>query len=156
MSNGVPFTFFVEGTPYPQPRGIPNWRMRTISESGKVKPWKREVSRGLNAYKVPTGIPRGALRVSGCFYVRRPNSHYTLKGLLKASAPEYPVSKRVGDLDNLIKPVWDVMTRYGVWGDDSWICGVDMDKLYALKNEPTGVFITVEKYTPRYPRHGPD
>ncbi len=154
MSNGVPFTFFAEGTPFPQPRGIPNWAMHTITESGKVKPWKREVSRGLNYFKVPTGVPRGALRVSGCFYVRRPKSHYTLKGTLKASAPKYPISKRVGDLDNLIKPVWDVMTRYGIWGDDSWICGVDMDKLYAEPLEMTGVQVTVESFKPRYARGG--
>lgn len=152
MSNGVPFTFFAEGTPFPQPRGIPNWVMRTINESGKVKPWKREVSRGLSYFGVPVGIPRGALRISGCFYIRRPKSHYTLKGKLKASAPKYPISKRVGDLDNLIKPVWDVMTRYGIWGDDSWICGVDMDKLYAEPHEVTGVQVTVEQFKPRYAR----
>lgn len=145
MSNGVPFTFFVEGTPYPQPRGIPNWYMKTIVESGKVKPWKREIARALNRCNAPTGLV-GAFRVLGCFYVLRPKSHYTLKGKLKASAPKYPTSKRVGDLDNLIKPLWDVMTRYGVWGDDSWVCGVDMDKEYALDGDPTGVQVVVTRY----------
>lgn len=149
MSTGVPFSFFAEGTPFPQPRGIPNWGMKTISESSKVKPWKREVARALAHSRAPLGIT-GAFRVSGCFYVRRPKSHYTLAGELKKSAPKYPTSKRVGDLDNLIKPVWDVMTRFGVWGDDSWVCGVDMDKLYALKGHPTGVQIVVTRYEPRY------
>lgn len=154
MSNGVPFSFFAEGTPYPQPRGIPNWYTKTVHESAKVKPWKRDVAKGLVKSRVPTNLPRKAYRVSGCFYVRRPKSHYTLGGKLKKSAPEYPISKRVGDLDNLIKPVLDVMTRFGVWGDDSWICGCDIDKLYAEPDEPTGVFLTVEPFKPRYTGRG--
>lgn len=34
----------------------------------------------------------------------------------------YPPDRRVRDLDNLIKPVLDALTRAGLWLDDSRVC----------------------------------
>lgn len=34
----------------------------------------------------------------------------------------YPPDRRVRDLDNLIKPVLDALTRAGLWADDSRVC----------------------------------
>lgn len=151
MSNGIPFTFFAEGVPYPQPRAIPNWYMKTTHESSKVKPWKRCIMRALVA-QVGRHIPTvREVKVSGCFYCVRPKSHYTKRGGLKKSAPPAPVSKRTGDLDNLIKPVLDQITRHGqIWVDDSQVCALDFDKVYAEPGDTTGVFVTITYYEHRY------
>lgn len=151
MIDGIPFTFFAEGVPYPQPRAIPNWYTKTMHQSSKVIPWKRDVMRALVQFVGDHEPTAREVKVSGCFYCLRPLSHYTLAGNLTKSASPYPTSKRTGDIDNLIKPVLDQITKHGqVWLDDSQVCALDFDKVYAPRGTTTGVYVVITYYDPRY------
>lgn len=44
-----------------------------------------------------------------------------LDGKLEVNIDAYPPDKRKRDLDNIVKPVLDVLTNYGAWGDDSQV-----------------------------------
>jgi len=71
----------------------------------------------------------GPLRARICFFIERPVSHFTSKGNLKKGAPRMPTSKRVGDIDNLIKAILDSGNQV-IWEDDSLICDITSMKRY--------------------------
>ena len=43
-----------------------------------------------------------------------------------------PRPLRGADADNLAKPVLDVCTKCGYWGDDAQVCRLTVDKRYCL------------------------
>lgn len=68
-----------------------------------------------------------AIMVSVTFFMPRPKSHYTKKGL-KPDAPYYVTSKP--DLDNLEKALLDALTNIGLWRDDAQVVSVKKMKAY--------------------------
>jgi Holliday junction resolvase RusA-like endonuclease len=73
----------------------------------------------------------GPVEITIWFGMPRPKSHYGTgrnKGVLKGSAPGYPVVKP--DEDNLKKFVYDLFNGR-VWGDDRQVCRSICEKAYA-------------------------
>jgi Holliday junction resolvase RusA-like endonuclease len=118
-------SFFVEGHPVAQPRPRPDTRggkprIYTPSTKG-LKAWRNALmveARLLRRTEVPETLD-GPLMVALSFTIGRPKSHLTKKGNLRKSAPKHHVQKP--DIDNLIKPVLDVLTRAGIWVDDTHV-----------------------------------
>ena len=131
--------FFVEGNPIGQPRP------RATSVGGfirmytpkKAKVWKDTIAAKLGAVSLPEGPLHSVL----LFVMPRPKSHLGTgrnAGIVKASAPAHHIAKP--DLDNLIKPIWDVCVP-----DDSRIVSCKATKRYADTGEPSGVHITFSR-----------
>jgi len=70
----------------------------------------------------------GPLQVRVLFYMMRPNWHYKKNGELRKTAPTWPISRRVGDLDNFQKTVLDACNKV-LFDDDCQVC-----KIYAVKS----------------------
>lgn len=99
------------------------WKLLVRHEAAKVwDGWK---------FDVPVQVCIG-------FYMPRPKSHFTTKGI-RPNAPTWHTAKP--DLDNLEKAILDALTNLGVWTDDSLVVSVEKAKLYS--NEPGAVvFVT--------------
>lgn len=63
---------------------------------------------------------RGRVEISLRFVFSRPKSHFTSKGALRSSAPEFPGHGH-GDTDNLTKAVKDALTGIA-YVDDCQVC----------------------------------
>jgi len=126
-----PVTVTVLGTPAPQgsKKSLGNGRM--VESSKRVKPWRQSVAYAAQALQVePT---TAAVRVEIDFKFFRPLSHMrTGKNYdqVKASAPLWPVSRAVGDLDKLCRATFDGLVDSGVIADDSQIVELVATKTY--------------------------
>jgi len=85
---------------------------------------------------------QGPLRARICFFIERPVSHFTKKGNLRKGVPTMPTSKRVGDLDNLMKAVLDSANQI-IWEDDAQVCDITSTKRYCDGTYPQ-VILSVE------------
>lgn len=56
---------------------------------------------------------------------------------------------KLPDCDNLLKHVMDVLTQAGVWKDDSVVCSLSANKVYAHGNGEPGTAITMYVIKPR-------
>lgn len=55
-------------------------------------------------------------------YVRRPKAHYRRDGTVKDNAPDYPITRASGDVDNLFKLAIDALNGHA-WHDDARVFG---------------------------------
>lgn len=93
---------------------------------------------------VPIGWDMSAaMTINLTFSFLRPKSHYTTKGALTKSAP-YRCTNRIGDIDKLIRAVFDAMTSIA-YVDDSQIVSVTAHKEYAPRDGREGVHIQVRR-----------
>ncbi len=146
-------SFFIPGDPASKgsKRGfVRGGKAIMVEMSGeKLKSWNRSVYESACAemQRVPTfkGLPATfidtALDVSLTFAIRRPSGHYGSKGL-KATAPRYPLSKRL-DVDKLARSTLDAMTGI-VFDDDGHIDRLVVVKLYAEREQPTGCLVRIQ------------
>ena len=152
-------SLFVEGTPRPAGslRIIPGrngGRSFLAPQSSKtLNKWKKAIDEGLaNSY---FGEPaEGPISVELTFWMGRPKSHSTSKGL-RPEAPAYPLSKTgdyAGDFDKLTRAVCDCLSGV-VIVDDSQIVDarirkrhIDAAETFLARSKP-GVEITVSKVT---------
>lgn len=96
----------------------------------KVRPWMGVVAHAAHQ----AGVPQydAGVRLAVEFRFARPKSHYGTgrnEGVLKSSAPATPVSRNVGDVDKLLRAVFDALTGVA-YADDSQICEVVATKRY--------------------------
>ena len=61
------------------------------------------------------------------------------RGIFKTTKP---------DTDNLMKTLKDCMTRCGFWKDDALVFSENCVKLWADENEPHGIRIVIQDYSP--------
>jgi len=54
-------------------------------------------------------------------WLELPNGGETLTGRLEVNIDAYPPDKRRRDIDNIVKPILDVLTDAKVWEDDSQV-----------------------------------
>ena len=76
-----------------------------------------------------------------CITYIRPSVSFS--GPLRVSIHVNMPDKRRRDLDNLLKPILDVLGDYGVYDDDSQIVDLSIAKYTSL--EKGAVFVTVEE-----------
>lgn len=103
--------------------------------------WRSDVSDA--AVKVrPAQLLTGALVVGYIFRFNRPKSHYTAKGLLKASAPSHHT--KVPDATKLVRSTEDALTGI-VWKDDALVSRSFNQKVYCKPGELQGCTIIIEE-----------
>lgn len=123
----------VHGDPAPQgsKTHVGNGRMRESSR--RVAPW-RDAVQAAAMQALPKGwMLAGPVSVRIDFLVARPASHYGTgrnARMLRDNAPLYPVSRRVGDLDKLLRSTLDALTTAGVIVDDSLVVDIQASKVY--------------------------
>ncbi len=142
----------VNGIPAPQgsKRHVGNGRM--IEQSQAVGPW-REAIRAQT--QVATALVSGPWRamtgpvdVSLIFRFPRPKGHYGTgrnAGKLKPSAPQFPATRRRGDIDKLVRAVLDGITQGGAIADDGLVVMLDAVKLYPVDGQAPGADIWIRE-----------
>lgn len=110
---------------------------RITSDNPKLKPWRQLIRKALDAENM-TPID-GPVRVSLCFYLRRPKSHYRSNGELRPDAPKYPTKRP--DEDKLARAALDALTG-PAFADDSQVVELIVLKHYATGTP--GVDIRIE------------
>ena len=129
---------FVPGTP--QPQGSKNAYKRgsrcVIVETNKQLPkWRKLVTERLESANVSCQPLTGAVSLTVTFLM--PQAKSNKKGL--------PYQKP--DLDKLIRAIGDSATDAGCISDDSQICQITANKVWAISENNAGVVITLEHYT---------
>jgi crossover junction endodeoxyribonuclease RusA len=132
----------VRGIPAPQgsKRSVGNGRMVEMSKA--VGPWREAVRAETQQAMAGRAPLDGALSVRMVFYLPRPKAHMSARGGVKPSAPGWPAGRP--DLDKACRAVADALTAGGAWRDDSQMCVLVAEKLYA-DDYPPGALITVEE-----------
>ena len=91
-----------------------------VPASKLTKPWMDSVRCAADAVWNGRPLIDAPVRFLMAFYIMRPGSHFTPKGELKKSAPEYPHKRRQGDLLKLGRSTEDALTGV-VWRDDKLV-----------------------------------
>jgi crossover junction endodeoxyribonuclease RusA len=139
----------VNGLPAPMGSKRHVGRGVMVESSKRVGPW-RDAVRTETQSAMNGGSPfLTAVRVRLIFHLPRPMSHTTPKGVLRAAAPDYPVSRRHGDLDKLARSTADGLVDGGALVDDSQIVELHAFKRYAPLGEPPGAVIHIHDYPER-------
>ena len=131
----------IPGSPIPQPRHRVAVRGKNarayIPSKHPVHAWREAVRMSLVEQGVfDPAISSSHLIVMANFVLPRPASHYTKNGALTKSARPEPTGARDGDVDNLLKPVLDVMEAEGVFLNDSQVVrAFDVSKRFCDENE---------------------
>lgn len=137
------------GEPRPQPRprarafqASPGKWIAQIYNPADADGWKKMIACAAREH-IPREPMQGPISIRATFFLERPQSHYTSKGL-RQSAPTKHAQRP--DFDNLIKAVMDALTDAGLWRDDALIADAVVAKRWA--NEHPGVFIEIESMEP--------
>jgi Holliday junction resolvase RusA-like endonuclease len=143
---------FIFGDPKGQPRARAFARkmgakhVARMYDSDVADAWKQAVDIGIEREHRAQPVvldPVGAFEVKLTFFFRRPKSHYSKGGHVKASAPICHVSKP--DADNLAKLVLDRITEGGwIWRDDSQVAKLKVEKYWAITDARIGVYVSIE------------
>lgn len=128
--------FQVEGTPLPTPRpkatSIGNKARVYVPDKVRgrsMREWKAKIAfAALEAGAKPT--EEGVAVLVG-ITIPRPQSHFTKLGRLTKSAPRFPMGQNVGDIDNLLKAVFDSLNGIA-WKDDGQIVWLQAHKRYTV------------------------
>ena len=147
-------SFFVSGTPKPQPRPRASDRggHSRVYDCGTANGWKylvavkaRETIRALTeASPMLAGKPI-ALYID--LFLPRPNSHYyqtkSRNGQLRETAPMWHTSRP--DADNFAKAIMDALgdSRL-VWMDDAQVCFLQTTKQYANTPDEIGARVRID------------
>ena len=116
---------------------------RLIEASKRVKPWRQAVAASAQQQMrdQKRELLTDACSVSVVFRFKRPKSHFTTNGQLKAAAPKHCVVKR-NDIDKCCRSTLDALTDT-VFADDSLVVSLNAEKRYCIGAEPPGALITV-------------
>lgn len=108
-----------------------------VESSTKVKPWRTDVKAAAEAALIATDCwetgHRGPVAIRLAFTFARPAGHYGTgrnARTVKASAPAYPTSRGLGDVDKLQRATFDALAAAGVIYDDSQITVVWASKAW--------------------------
>lgn len=141
--------FRVEGEPVPEPRPrayvAPSGRA-SVYKTKRAKDWARTVLVSARHARPPVPIA-GPVTVVAVFHFRRP-----LRLSRKSDPPGLIPHVCKPDLDNLLKPVLDALTRDRWWRDDSQVVRVLASKYYGRVGDGAGVEVMVLTDPPPLPR----
>ena len=116
---------------------------RLIEASKRVKPWRQAVAASAQQQmrEQKCSLITGACSVSIEFRFKRPKSHFTTNGQLKANAPQHYIVKK-NDIDKACRSTLDALSEI-VFADDCLVVRLVSDKRYCFLHEPPGALITV-------------
>lgn len=151
----TPVEIIIRGDPKGQPRPRAYARrmgasfVARVYDSDVADDWKRAVRMAVRA-KAPQAFPQRLddvpFKVTMRFEFKRPKSHLSTAGLLKAKSPVWHISRP--DCDNLAKLVLDQITDLGyVWRDDSQVVVLVVEKTWAQVGEEGGCVLAIEAMT---------
>lgn len=112
---------------------------RLVESSKKVKPWREAVKAAAVEALGDDPAIEGPAFVGITFRFARPAGHYGSgknAARLKDSAPAYPTSRALGDLDKLARSTLDALTDSQVIADDSQVALLIVTKQYATALKP--------------------
>ena len=119
-----------------------------VESSKKLRPWRTDVQ--LAAERAYSGdVISVPVHVNVDFFFARPKSHYRTgkySDLLKADAPLYASTHRLGDLDKLLRSTIDALsfvTGGCVIRDDCLVVSLSSTKRYTNAGSPPGAAIKV-------------
>ena len=82
------------------------------------------------------------------FIFTRPESHYGTgrnSGILRDDAPPFPTSRRIGDIDKLVRTILDALAAAEVIVDDQIVASLTAEKRWCLAGQ-AGVAVTVIRW----------
>ena len=141
-------SFYVSGEPKAQPRPRAFARkmgdkfVARVYDAGTAENWKTTIADAARKAKLDRFT--GAVALDMHFNFKRPKSHFTAKGLLKESAPQFHEQRP--DWDNLGKAVADALTILEAWADDAQIVDVRLTKNWSWGHLPGGCHITIASF----------
>jgi len=128
MANSLTFVVHSAAAPQGSKRHLGNGVM--VESSKRVKPFRQDV-RFTALDTVANDWDRsGAMALTVDFHFVRPKSHLTSKGNLTKSAPLFPTSRTVGDIEKLVRAVNDALSGIA-FDDDSQVVELHTRKLYS-------------------------
>lgn len=113
-----------------RPRVGKNGRLYTPRTSREYQQFQLEALGG----KWEQGKLEGAIRIQMTFISKRPKRIKTKGRTWKNTKP---------DLDNHIKMVLDILTKWGIWEDDNQVTSLQAEDFYASENEEPHTIFTI-------------
>ena len=131
----------IEPAPQGSKRHVGHGRM--VEASKRVKPWRNAVALSAQQQmrEQKCDLITSACNVSVVFRFKRPKSHFTTNGQLKAAAPKHCIVKR-NDIDKCCRSTLDALSET-VFADDCLVVSLNAEKRYCIGAEPPGALITV-------------
>lgn len=139
----APISFFVLGDPkgQPRPKAFVRGGHAAVYDPGTAEGWKSAIAISAKEAGAVGLMLEGPLRLTLSCWFKRPKSHYTAKGQLRAGMMLWHTKKP--DADNVFKAAADALTHLGVWRDDSQLAEIIVRKRYTDSNARSQ--ITIEK-----------
>lgn len=107
-----------------------------VESSKRLKPFRTLVTQmAIDAATRPQEPITGPVVLRMTTFLRRPQSHFTKKGL-RETAPPFPISRTAGDVSKLQRAVEDALTDAGWWLDDGQV----------LRCEPVFPYQSLKEY----------
>jgi Holliday junction resolvase RusA-like endonuclease len=120
-------TIYVPGKPIPQPRQSIATNGHHFTPDNGIVAYREAIAiLGRQKFRKPL---EGPIRATFNFWFKRPKSHFTSKGILKETAPEF-VPKKYGDGSNLLKGAEDALNKIA-WNDDEQIIHGEFSRSWA-------------------------
>ena len=146
------YSFFVAGAPASQ--GSKRAIARIITEKGgrqravanlieqdsDLKPWRFAISQVASLMRPSGWETDGFFTLSVIFFMRRPKTHYAVRGKVKRNAPLFHTSRK--DCDKMVRAVGDALTGT-CYDDDSMIVSINALKVYCTLGHEPGAWISV-------------
>lgn len=128
---------------------LPSGKTVLLESSKRLKPYRIAVAHA--AQEAASGLSNGLydapVQLTVTFYFQRPKGHEGTgrnAGLVKSSAPAWPTSRQVGDVEKLCRSVCDSLVMAAVIRDDSQVVTLAARKRYAGPGEPERTVVRVE------------
>ena len=139
-------TFFVTGTPKPQPRP------RAFAMGGKVRVydpataegWKSCIAQAAREV-LPSEPITEPIKLDVCFFMPRPKSHSKKDGSYRESHIDRRHSQKP-DADNLVKAVMDALSELQAWKDDSQVWDLRVVKVWADTARISGAQVSITTF----------
>lgn len=142
----------VHGIPIPQGSKVANFHAPGVRDSNdkKLRPWRKTVRAQAEDVVRHHDTLTGPVKVWVRFTFTRPPSHYRTGRnayLVRDAAPRFP-GRLHGDIDKLVRAIFDALTDAAVWADDTQVVDVRARKFYAGEDEyaldRAGVDVVIE------------